>query len=341
MKTKQNDHTQAADETSKPDKTNKADDTDKTEETEEVDKKKVRRNFALDYIVRYAEKRLGCNRDDFIEWLTDSGKSEKTMRRYIKGNTPMKCWTFQQFWELVTDTVQTYLEYDNYGRSINPDAATIWASEKDLVKQICNLFFIDLEDPDRISDLPDDLRQYIEDGTAKHKGYLDTIKPIFEALDPAIAYSLQRNFPALASVTQDDIEFWDYILDMTADEKAAEKEVMLKEVRVNTETILEYLQSEEVRCWVDLKNTDYKDTARHAKGNWERFREKFVALPLPQYLLTMSFLWTSLRPASTGADHTEEEKVEIKLPGKEDVELLFIFKYCLPQNERTQFLTNK
>lgn len=300
------------------------------------------RGLALGYIAEYLESRLGFRKGDFIEWVSEEkkGKSETTLRRYIKGDTPMKSWSFEEFWALVDKTVQLYLEYDDDKRPLAPHAAEIWEREKDTQEGFCRTFFLDLDAPERAADFPEAGQGLFETADWGKQHFLDSIKSVFEALNEDIAYSLQKNFPAFASVTKEDIAFWDEILNMTEEEKEQQKAAMLQGATVDAGTMLACLQSEEVRCWVNLRNGDYKDTARNAKGIWERFSEKFMALMPWQYPATACFLLLPLLVASAGADPAAR-KIDVPLPTQEDIDLLLLFKYCLAPEERDRLLKSE
>lgn len=227
-------------------------------------KKEDARSLALYHIANYLEQRLKFPKADFIEWFSmeDGGKSEKTLRRYIKGDSPMKKWTFEQFWDLVERTVQQYLEYEDIGRSLAPHAAETWEREKGEQEEQCRLYFLDMDDPDRAEDFPKAGRELFEAAERDKREILEALKPVFEVLAPETAYSLQRNFPALAAVTANDAVFLAHIMTRTAEEKEDLKAAMLKGATVDAGTMLAYLQSEEVQCWVNLKNDDYKDCQR-------------------------------------------------------------------------------
>lgn len=295
------------------------------------------RGLALGYIAEYLGSRLGFRKSDFIEWFSEEkeGKSEKTLMRYIRGETPMKKWSFDEFWALVESTVQKYFEYDRLGKPLVPHAAETWEKEKGTQEALCRLFFLDLDAPDRAADFPEAGQQLFEIAERYKQQFLDSVKPVFEALDEDTAYSLQKNFSAFAAVTAEDTAFWGDILNMTAEEKEEKKAAMLQGATVDAGTMLSCLQSEEVRCWVDLRNGDYKDTARNAKGTWERFSEKFMALMPWQFPVTAWFLLTPFLVACAGVDPAAG-KIEVQLPTQEDIDLLLLFKYCIAPEEREQ-----
>lgn len=298
------------------------------------------RGLALGYIAEYLESRLGFRKDIFLEWLSPedgNGPSEKTLRRYIKGETPMKRWSFEEFWNMVEKAVQQYLEYNEMGKSTVSHAAETWEQEKETLEGVCRLFFLDLNAPERAADFPEGGQGLFETGERYKRQVLDSIKPVFEVLEAGIQYSLQENFPALAAVTAEDIAFWGDTLTMTEEEKAGLKTEMLQGATVDAGTMLACLQSEEVRCWVDFRNGDYRDTARNAKGTWERFREKFMALMPWQFPVTAWFLLTPFLVACAGVDPTAG-KVKVQLPTKEDIDLLLLFKYCIAPEERERLL---
>lgn len=302
------------------------------------------RSLALDYILRYAERQFGIAPGDFIEWLTEdfARKSNKTIRRYLKGESPMKSWTFQEFWKIIYNNIQGHLENEGLWKKTTPNAAKIWAEEKERVEALCALFFLCSDTSIREADFTEETQWHIEVEASGKKKLLEGIRPIFEALDQVAAYSLQRNFPALSSVTSEDVEFWSHVLDMTETEKAEQKKEMRGRTTVDAGTMLDCLQSEEVRCWVDLKNADYKDTVRKTTmDNWKQFSEKFMALSLLQCSVTASFLLVSLQPVSSGPILSKQGKIEAMLPSGEDIDLLLLFKYCLAPEERGWFLPNE
>lgn len=296
------------------------------------------RGMALQYIINYLEEHFGLCQRDFINYFSaeKDGKSEKTLLRYMKGDSPMKKWTFEQFWNMVDSSVQQCFEYGDQ-KSLIPHASETWKQEKAKHEEICRFFFLDLNVSDRSEDFPESIRQlYIIDNKNK-KELLDIIEPIFNALDESIAYSLQCNFSALAAVTSEDCLFWAHILTRTEEEKETLKGAMLQGHTVDAGTMLKYLQSEEVQCWVNLKNVDYSDTARKSNRIWGRFKDKVMDLPPWQFAAFSSlveiFLVTVLNKSTPGA-----EKIEIKLPTADDIELLLLFKYCLAPNEREKLL---
>lgn len=297
------------------------------------------RGAALWYITEYLETRLKFRRNDFMEWFSmeDGGKSEKTLRRYIKGDSPMKKWTFEQFWNIVEGTVRQYLEYEDMGKPLVPHAAEIWEQEKTKQEEICRCYFLDLNAPERSEDFPESAQRLYERTDQNKKALLDTIKPIFKALDEGTAYSLQQNFPALASVTADDCVFIAHIMTRTEEEKKGLKAAMLQGATVDAGTMLACLQSEEVRCWSNLKNQDYTDTARKSKALWERFSDKLMALMPWQYAAVSLLIETILLLALDKGD-PEAKGIEVKLPTADDIELLLLFKYCLAPDEREQYM---
>lgn len=195
-----------------------------------AEKKEDARSLALYHIANYLEQRLKFPKADFIEWFSmeDGGKSEKTLRRYIKGDSPMKKWTFEQFWDLVERTVQQYLEYEDIGRSLAPHAAETWEREKGEQEEQCRLYFLDMDDPDRAEDFPKAGRELFEAAERDKREILEALKPVFEVLAPETVYSLQRNFHALAAVTANDVVFLAHIMTRTAEEKEDLKAAMLK-----------------------------------------------------------------------------------------------------------------
>lgn len=300
------------------------------------------RGLALGYIAEYLESRLGFRKSEFIEWFSEEkgSKSEKTLMRYIRGDTPMKSWSFEEFWGMVEEVVKQYLEYDKMGKPTAPHAAKIWEEEKGKQEMFCRMFFLDPDASDRAADFPETGQQLFEDAEWYKRQFLSSVKSVFEALNEDIAYSLQKNFPAFAAVTVEDITFWDDILNMTAEEKEEMRTDMLQGATVDAGTMLACLQSEEVRCWVDLRNGDYRDTARTAKGTWERFSEKFMALMPWQFPVTAWFLLIPLLVACAGVDPTAG-KIDAPLPTQEDIDLLLLFKYCLAPEERGKLLESK
>lgn len=307
-------------------------------------KKQDYKSLALDYIVKYAEDKLGFAPADFIEWLSSqrNGKSEKTLWRYIKGKTPMKSWTFREFWVEVDCVIQNYLEDEVLWKRTVPNAPKIWADERESIQARCALFFLCSDTPIGAEEFPDEIEASIKAIETCKEEMLDAIRPIFEKIDPVLAYNLKRNFPALSSVTPEDIEFWSYILNMTDEDKAELLVQMKGKATVDAGTMLEHLQSEEVRCWVALKTSDYTDAVRKTTtDSWEQFRKRFMELPLHQFAGTVSFLLASLTPASSYPAFAEREKIEIALPSRTDIDLLLLFKYCLASEERRQLLFNE
>lgn len=304
-----------------------------------AEKKTDARSLALYHMANYLEQRLKFPKADFIEWFSmeDGGKSEKTLRRYIKGDSPMNKWTFEQFWNMVENTVRQYLEYESMGKSLAPNAAEIWEQEKAEQEKQCRFYFLDLNAPERSEDFPEEARQIFETAEQNKKKLLEHIKPIFEALDDGTAYSLQHNFLALATVTAEDCLFMAHILTRTEEEKEALKAAMLQGATVDAGTMLACLQSEEVRCWVNMKNVNYKGTARKSNGIWEQFSDNFMKLTPLEFAHVSSFIEIPLLLALDRGGF-EAEKVEVRLPSADDIELLLLFKYCLTPEGRGQYL---
>ncbi len=308
-----------------------------------AEEKTDNRSLALYHIANYVEHRLGFSKADFIEWFSEEqgGKSEKTLWRYIRGDSPMKKWSFEQFWGLVESTVQHYLEYDkDMGRPLTPHAAEIWEQEKAEQEERCRFYFLTLEATERTADFPEAARDLLEIAEKDKRETLEDIRPVFEKLDQETAYRLRRNFPALASTTAEDALFLAHFLTRTEEEKETLKAAMLQGATVDAETMLACLQSEEVRCWADLKNGDYEDTSRKAKGSWDEFCEKFMELSLLQYPGVSLFLKTPLLLAFNNID-PKTGKATVKLPGEVDLDLLLLFKYCLAPKERERFRPSK
>ena len=299
------------------------------------------RGLALGHIAEYLKNRLGFRKGEFIEWFSEEGKgskSEKTLWRYIRGDTAMKDWTFEQFWGKVEGVVEKYFEYDKeIGRPLAPNAAEIWEREKGEQEERCRFFFLDLNVPERAEDFPEQAKQIFETAEKNKKKLLELIKPIFEALDDGTAYSLQHNFLALATVTAEDCLFMAHILTRTEEEKEALKAAMLQGVTVDAGTMLACLQSEEVRCWVNMKERDYTGTAKKSKGIWEQFSDKFMKLTPLEFAHVSSFIEIPLLLALDRGGF-EAEKVEVQLPSGDDIELLLLFKYCLTPEGRGQYL---
>lgn len=308
----------------------------------EAEKKTDTRSMALYHIANYLEKQLGFPKADFIEWFSmeEDGKSEKTLRRYIRGKSPMKKWTFGQFWAMVESTVQQYLEYEGMGKSPDLHAAETWEREKGEQEERCRFYFLDLDATDRAADFPEAARDLLETAQREKRETLEDIRPVFKELDQETAYRLQRNFPALASTTAEDALFLAHILTRTEEEKEALKAAMRQGTTVDAGTMLACLQSEEVRCWADLKNEDYRDTSKKATGNWERFCKQFMDLGLLQYPAVSLFLKTPLLLAFNNID-PETGKATVKLPSGDDLDLLLLFKYCLSPEERERFRPSK
>ncbi len=302
--------------------------------------KKDIRGFALWYIAEYLESRLGFRKNDFLEWISEmeGGTSEKTLTRYIRGDTPMKRWTFSQFWSMVEEAVGHYLEYEEFGQSLAPHAAEIWEQEKETQEALCRLFFLDLDAPERVEDFPEHGRRLFEDAEAYKQQFLDELKPVFGLLDKAIQYKIQANFAAIATVTTEDITFWRNIQSMTAEEKEAQRRLMLQGATVDAGIMLANLGNEEMRCWVNLRDRDYRDTARNAKEPWAQFSEKFRELAPWQFPMTAWFFITPFQVACAKGEATDG-KIEVQLPMREDIDLLLLFKYCLAEEERERFLT--
>lgn len=304
--------------------------------------KKDIRGFALWYIAEYLESRLGFRKDDFLEWISgmEGGRSEKTLTRYIRGDTPMKGWTFSQFWSMVEETVDQYLEYEKLGTSLAPHAAETWEREKATQEELCRMYFMDLDAPERAEDFPEHGRRLFEEAEPYKQQFLDELKPVFGLLDKAIQYKIQANFAAIAAVTTEDIAFWRKIQSMTAEEKEAQRTLMLQGATVDAGTMLSNLGSEEMRCWVNLRDRDYRDTARNAKEPWAQFSEKFKKLAPWQFPMTAWFFITPFLAACAGGEATNR-KVEVQLPIREDIDLLLLFKYCLAEEERERLLTRE
>lgn len=301
------------------------------------------RGMALWYITEYLERHLSFPSNLFLGWLAGENleerkngekvenkkrkkrKSIKTLQRYIKGETAMKSWKFEEFWKMVEKAVHDYLRD-------NPEITAIWEQEKAEQKEKCRNFFVDLNAPERSGSF----QEYAEN----RQELLKRIEPIFEALDKRIAYSLQANFPALASVTAEDCVFIAHVMTRTEEEKEALKVAMLQGATVDAGTMLAYLQSEEVRCWVDLEKHDYSNTARNSKAIWERFSEKLMALTPWQYANVTLLIETILLLALDKGD-PEAKGIEVKLPTADDIELLLLFKYCLDPDERGQYIESE
>ena len=251
----------------------------------------------------------------------------------------MNKWTFEQFWNMVEDAVQEYLEHEDIGKSLVPNAAEIWGREKAKQKEECRFFFIDLNAPKRSEDFPKEVKQIFETAEQNKKKLLELIKPIFEALDDRTAYSIPRNFLALTTVTAEDCVFLAHAMTRTEEEKEALRADMLQGATVDAGTMLACLQSEKVRCWVNLKNRDYNrtGTAKKSKGNWEWFCELFMDLK-PWQFAHVSFLIEIILLFALDRGGFEAEKVEVRLPSADDIELLLLFKYCLAPEGRGQYL---
>lgn len=307
-----------------------------------AEKKADARGLALYHIANYLEQRLKFPKADFIEWLSmeDGGKSDRTLQRYIKGDSPMKKWTFEQFWAMVESTVKEYLEYEDFGRPLVPHAEEIWKQEKGQQEEQCRLYFMDLDAPERAADFPEPGQRLIERADEGKRRVLDAIEGVFKALNPNIQYSLQRNFLALTTVTAEDCLFLAHILTRTETEKEALKTAMLQEAAVDAKTMLAYLKSEEVLCWVNLMNRDYSDTARNSTKIWDRFSDKFMALTVTQFSAVSQFIEIILLFAIDKKD-LKAEKIEVELMTAEDIELLFLFKYFLTPEKRRPFLENR
>ena len=300
-----------------------------------------KRGLALLYITDYAEKRLGFSRNDFLAWLEDAekGKSEKTLMRYINGESAMGKWTFKEFWALVEDAIEAYLEYENSVKLHHSDATKIWNEENAKVKEKCRIFFYDIFAPEEIRQSPhtDRLEKF---GDSEKHATLKALRQIDLTVDCDTAYRLQKNFPALASVTVEDIKFMCMLRSQTREENAELKGAMLRGEPADTATILKNLQSADARCWVDIKNADYADVSRKQDKSywWKRFCEKCEALDILQFQTTASFLITCLFSRGVKIDGNSTKPVNLLLPTADELDLLLLFKYCLSRKARAALL---
>lgn len=282
------------------------------------------RNLALSYIAHCLDQQLGFPISDFFKTLTAVGeiKSEKTLWRNFYSETPVRIGNFETFWAMVETAVETFLNTSSYEKRT---ASKTWSAKKDEWKQLCRSFFTWQGGRS-------------EEMERARKKVLDQFKPVFNLLDKGTAYSLQHNFPALAAVTIDDVSFLLSFLARTDAEKEALMEKMLQCKTVDTNTMLGYVKSKEMQCWVNLIKGDYSDTARRTPNDiWELFAEKFIGLSLPQYFIVLSFLEVPLLQ-QTNEINPKTGKITIRLPGSVDLDLLLLFKYFLVPEERKKLL---
>ena len=300
-----------------------------------------KRGLALLYITDYAEKRLRFSRNDFLAWLEDAekGKSEKTLMRYINGESAMGKWTFKEFWALVEDTIESYLEYHNSVKLHHSDATKIWNEEKVEVKDKCRIFFYDIFAAGKIgqSSHIDRLEKF---GDSEKHATLEALRPIYLALDCDTAYRLQKNFPALASVTVEDIKFMGMLREQTSEDSARLKSTMLQSETVDAMEMLKNLQSIEARCWVDIKNADYSDISRKrdVKSSWRKFYDQSAEIKATQFMTMMSFLLVCLFSSGVVVDEKSKDSLTLSLPSADDIELLLLFKYCISRKARATLL---
>ena len=297
------------------------------------------RYIALQYTATYMELRLNFSVGDFLFWFSEeTDMSEKTIWRYYRGETPMKRWTFEQYWNFVENIVQKYIDNDGATVPPPPCATEIWAKGKVDLEKTCRVCFINPYDLSRLADLPIELQKVIEVMDAHMRKCLEDIKPRLDMMGQKTLYSLLRNFPALVSVTMDDNMFLTKLLTMKPKEKESLKAAMLQGATVDAGTMLANLKCEEVRCWVDFKSTDYGDTSRKAKGIWESFSEKFMDLSIAHYPAVTMFL-IMLPEMSYNCKASTTKKMPDDSATYDDLDLLLLFKYCLAPEEQKRLLS--
>lgn len=282
-------------------------------------------------VISYIAETLSIPLVTFCGWLSDEFEedvSEYTLLRAARGQRIRWYWTFDEFFEKVDSAVQMYCENEIMDSKQREAVISRWTKEKENIKKDCKLFFTDV-----------DTVEHSQGDVEIRNQLLGLIEHIFRQLDKPTAYKLQRDFIAYVSVLPDDLMFLNSVLNKEAVEKDSILRSMLQKETVNAGTMLEYLKSDEVRHWVNIRNESYTDQCRKDRGKkietiWEDFVKQYDELSYVQastlfHTLLIIFLW----PLKYGDNPPDTVRF-----GEKEIDMLLLFKYCLTAQAREETL---
>lgn len=152
------------------------------------------------------------------------------------------------------------------------------------------------------------------------------------SIDPKIALFVGKNLAAFSSLTEGDILFWS-TLTTWSDEKRKKTYDSWRKSKADYQTII----SSAFQQWIALRSKDYSDSARKPRKE-ENLRPSKKFLSQIQRLSSdeaksVRYILGRLQKRSGSA---EGRKYPLAPPI--ELDLLILFKYCLPEEERKQYI---
>ena len=261
--------------------------------------------------------------------------SAPTLLKAATGQHIQRRWGFDEFWRRAEYAVQFY------AHEKCADVLQKWEEQKKDLEQICRMCFFDLNAPERISDFPPDYQALTRYFEASKTDMLNNLKTILKSLgeeNADIIYRYYRCFPAVASITESDLGFLTGLFQMTEAEKAGLRDRMEKQETVDAVTMLDRMNSEELRTWLELRNNSFANTISHRNGIQEsidKFLKKCKNLSGWRLFVLHRFIFLAL--VGPGIEEHLGEKIEqgekIELDPRrfsnDEIDLFLMFKYIL------------